>query len=384
LIAYWVIDQENSKYMFQCPAETPTEEILDSRLEDMKRRLKVLSKGLLEASDVVPDSVDDRLFLFKVDFLHRTVKDYLQTPDAQSMLQSWSDDTFNFDWEICNAIGALAKMAPRESFTPSKPIWDYSFTFFLVHASRLDRNPLFRADIASLLEHLQETVEPAFEEHKDILYSSLAYDPDIIESRIPCLRGKCLESDLVILLACACLGVTNFVVEKFTKEPQLCNKVANHVTSLFWSMTRFIERTDPELLLEESGMVMLKLFLDHGADPNRDGHPNSHLNGHSEWRLILEDLGRLGDDAYRKRLNGFEAIKLLLRHGADFEQQCTSLSMAGENEDVKASDLLRKWFDADQFGVLEDIVKWRGSKPQKSQKISKKMRNLKLWISSKK
>jgi len=122
LMAYWVIDQENPKYIFQCPAETPTEEILDSRLENMKRRLKVLSKGLLEASNVVPDSVDDRLFLFKIDFLHRTVKDYLQTPDAQSMLQSWSDDTFNFDWEICNAIGAVAKMAPRESFTPRKPI----------------------------------------------------------------------------------------------------------------------------------------------------------------------------------------------------------------------------------------------------------------------
>jgi hypothetical protein len=95
-------------------------------------------------------------------------------------------------------------------------------------------------------------------------------------------------------------------------------------------------------------------------------------------------LGDVGDDAYRKRLNTFEAIKLLLRHGVDFEQQCTSLSMAGEDEDVKASDLLRKWFDADQFGVLEDIVKQRGSKTKKSQKISKKMRNLKLWISSKK
>jgi len=125
-------------------------------------------------------------------------------------------------------------------------------------------------------------------------------------------------------------------------------------------------------------MVMLKLFLDHGADPN------SHLNGHSEWHLILENLRRLGDDVYRKRLKSFEAIKLLLRYGADFEQQCTSLSMAGEDEDVKASDLLRKWFDADQFGVLENIVKPRGSKTKKSQKISKKMRNLKLWISSKK
>jgi hypothetical protein len=93
LMGYWVIDQENPKYFFQCPAKTPSLEIVNSRLENMRRRLKVFSKGLLEASDVEHDP----LFEFEVVFLHRTVKDYLQSPDAQLMLQSWSDYSFNVD-----------------------------------------------------------------------------------------------------------------------------------------------------------------------------------------------------------------------------------------------------------------------------------------------
>jgi hypothetical protein len=368
LMAYWVIDQENPKYMFQCPAGTPAEEILNSRLENMRRRLKVLSKGLLEAEHTVPEPVDDPLFGFEVGFLHRTVRDYLQTPDAQSMLQSWSDDTFNVDWEICSAIGALAKMAPRESFMPGQPVWSYS-PFFLFHASRVDRNPLFRADMASMLEHLQAALAPAFEEHKDILYRQLK---DMFGEGTT-FKGKGLEPDLVIISACVCFGVLNFVAERFAKEPQLCSRVTNHVNSLFWSAQQNYAEDFLESSQEYSDMLMLELLLAHGVDPN------SGFNGRSEWRLILEELMGKGDDEDRRRL--FEAIKSLLRHGADFEQQCTR---EGENIEVKANELLREWFDADQFGVLEDIVNRRASKTKKSQKISKKMRHLKLWITSKK
>jgi hypothetical protein len=135
---------------------------------------------------------------------------------------------------------------------------------------------------------------------------------------------------------------------------------------------------------EYSGMPMLELLLAHGVDPN------SGLNGQTEWSLILQDLMNETEDIDRRRLKNFEGIKLLLRHGADFEQQWTprrSLKggvSANPKGGVNANELLKKWFDADQFGVLEDIVKRRASKTKKSQTISKKKRHLKLWIVSKK
>jgi len=64
----------------------------------------------------------------------------------------------------------------------------------------------------------------------------------------------------------------------------------------------------------------------------------------------------------------FKAIKLLLRHGADFEQQCTYTSGSGGEMEAKASEMLKEWFDADQFGVLEDIVKRKGEQNQEKPK----------------
>jgi hypothetical protein len=55
-------------------------EEIQSRQEDMRRRLDARCKGLLE---VIHDSSSHNL---KVDFLHRTVRDFLATKDMQVML----------------------------------------------------------------------------------------------------------------------------------------------------------------------------------------------------------------------------------------------------------------------------------------------------------
>lgn len=224
-MAYWVIDQEDPGIFFSS-IQKPTSEILASRMENMRRRLKVLSKGLLEAKSTTALAEDKQLFESKVVFLHRTVKDYLQSPDAQSMLQCWADETFNVHWEICTALGTLAKMTPQEYFIPDRPIWDFAWPYFLRHASSVDKNPAFRTDLMTMLDHLQAAIAPAFEENKDILYKGAPQD--IFR------KGQSLEVDLVIVSACACLGVHNYVNEKFAQDPQLCTRVTNHVSVIVY------------------------------------------------------------------------------------------------------------------------------------------------------
>jgi hypothetical protein len=106
---------------------------------------------------------------------------------------------------------------------------------------------------------------------------------------------------------------------------------------------------------------------------------------------MLEDLIRFsGEDGDRlELLKSFEIIKLLLRFSADFEQQCGTRKF--ENGDsggleitIAASELLRKWYNGDQFAVLEDIVKRRDRKGKKKHGITKKLGHLKLWVASKK
>jgi hypothetical protein len=380
LMAYWVIDQEDPGIFFSSIQKT-TSEVLASRMENMRRRLKVLSKGLLEADSTASREVDEQLFGSKVVFLHRTVKDYLQTPDAQTMLQCWADETFNVHWEICTALGTLAKMTPREYFTPDRPIWEFAFAYFLIHASSVDKYPAFKTDLMSMLDHLQAAIAPAFEENESILYNWASHVEDPLEGTI---KGQSLEVDLVIVSACACLGVTNFVNEKFAQNPQLCTRVTNHVTVLVW-LFRLYSWDGEEFfgLHAESAMAMMKFLLDQGVDPN------SGLNGRTEWRLILEDLIRFREDDEGRRMlsRSFEIIKLLLQSGADFEQECATGHWGSEKRQevtIAANELLREFYDVDQIGVLEDIVIRRDRKGKKKHGITKKFGHLKLWMASKK
>lgn len=393
LMAYWVIDQEDPKYFFDCPVQTPTDETLTSRLDSMTRRLKVLTKGLLDDGcggmgyDPENRYAAHAIFEHQVTFLHRTVKDYLLTPDAQTMLQSWLDDTFNIDWEICCALATLAKMAPSHCFARTEGIWKYSQPFFFWHALKLDGDPLLRENLSSLLNHLQDALHLRFEENQDELVEGFKHNENIS------MGGK-LEADILIVSLCVCVGLVNFISTSFEAQPKLCKRVASHIPTLVWSM-RGINGKDGERFQtqirfrrENEASSMLTLLLNHGVDPN------VNIKGRTEWRYIMEELkgGRRYDHGEERRQRSFEAINLLLKQGANFEQQCTFDAHRASSDDlsgesmytVPASQLLKKWYDVDQFGVLEDIVKRREAKLRKNHGISGKMGKLKLWIASRK
>ena len=409
LMAYWAIDQTTPNYIYQFPIGTPSTEILQSRVESMRRRLKVLSKGLLEvevgsrlkaiskglfeaeesdreSAEGSSKLAEEYLYGSQVYFLHRTVKDYLQTPEAHSMLQSWSDVTFNADWEVCSALGTLAKMTPSTTFTLWNNAIRESTLLFLRHALMADQNPILRADMALLLDHFQTTLAPAVQKNKGTLLGELSS----ISPESAYLKGESLEVDTGILSLCVFAGMFNFVSEKFAKQPTLCERISKQFPTLVWCTHRIQGKADflvPPVDQGYSAMLLLQLLLAQGVDPN------SSFRGKTEWRIILEDL--MGDrQGYlvADRLKSFEAIKLLLHHGADFEQECSTRRSVDSVDSVysaviegKASELLRKWYDADQFAILVDIVKRRESKKTKKKHgISKKMGHLKLWMASKK
>ena len=378
LMAYWVADQENPNYMIQLPVETPPERVLTSRLANMERRLKSLSKGLLETRkkvetyiadsdlDSSPSNYHDLLFGYEVDFLHRTVKDYLRTPDAQLMLQTGLDENFNADLEICTAYAALAKMSPQASFAANGPIWDNPTPAFIITAFKLDQNSLYSAKIADILDDVQRAILPAIRYNKEDLDEAYS---DKVHQKVS------LEPDLIVITACVVIGLLNYVTNKFTEEPQLCLRLANHAPSLLLSAF-YLETFRREvgiLLAVPSAASMLELILSHGVDPN------CGFAGQSEWRLYLE---LLAEDDELRHFGVFDCIKAMLRHGADFKQEC--IVDKESDQKVRADELLKEWFSADQLGVLQDIIRRREKKSRKSHVISKGLRHLQSMIKSKK
>jgi hypothetical protein len=112
LMAYWFLDEK----------DVPTErqplkmQQTTKRHRVAKKRLNASCKGLLEPhfqssayeQDSLPSAV---LFEYRVDFLHRTVRDYLELPTSD--IQHWAPAGFDPHEAICKALYSQIKTAPH-------------------------------------------------------------------------------------------------------------------------------------------------------------------------------------------------------------------------------------------------------------------------------
>ncbi|KAF2662244.1 hypothetical protein K491DRAFT_710188 [Lophiostoma macrostomum CBS 122681] len=113
-IIYWFLDEEEDspRHDISAPVkEIPLDE-LDKRQNEMRIRLNGRCKGLLECSNITWGEED------VVDFLHRTVKDFLMTPEMQRTFASLLNEDFDPYSSICTASLVLLKSTPTILLRP--------------------------------------------------------------------------------------------------------------------------------------------------------------------------------------------------------------------------------------------------------------------------
>jgi hypothetical protein len=112
LMSYWFLDEHD------LPTERQPLKLQQTikRHKDAKKRLIASCKGLLEPHyqrnvfgvDSLPSAI---LFEYRVDFLHRTVRDYLELPGTE--IRHWAPAGFNPHEAICRVIFSQIKTAPQ-------------------------------------------------------------------------------------------------------------------------------------------------------------------------------------------------------------------------------------------------------------------------------
>lgn len=109
-MAYWFLDE----------AEVPAKrepfrmQITTYRHKQVDLKLKSCCKGLLQSRSMPgdrPSLPSGILFDERVDFLHRTVRDYLSLPSTESRMEM--PPNFNVDEAICRSLFAQIKTAPH-------------------------------------------------------------------------------------------------------------------------------------------------------------------------------------------------------------------------------------------------------------------------------
>ena len=135
LMAYWFLGENLPKQRLPLKMQ-PT----IKRHKDANKRLIASCKGLLEPrlrstteeQDSLPSAI---LFVYTVDFLHRTVRDYLLLPTTN--VRQWAEPHFNPNAAICKALYSQIKTAPHGEEYNSH-VWALYQTY-IYHANEIKR-----------------------------------------------------------------------------------------------------------------------------------------------------------------------------------------------------------------------------------------------------
>jgi len=171
LMCYWFIQEDNRDMVSNSRQQSLPKETATMRLTDMAQQLNARSKGLLKANNMQQESFLQLeeyqwLFEFRVDFLHRTVADFLRTPDMQALLTKWSAKSFDVDLEICKSCLETIKITPSEQimFKESSRALSVLHLFFS-HTKLLEESPTFEESNITLVDELVCSLKV----HNDIL-----------------------------------------------------------------------------------------------------------------------------------------------------------------------------------------------------------------------
>jgi hypothetical protein len=80
--------------------------------EKIRKHLNARCKDLIEVHHIKGRGPTINVFWFRIEFLHRTARDFLMTKDMHALLQSRSPARFDANFSLCRVSLALAKAYP--------------------------------------------------------------------------------------------------------------------------------------------------------------------------------------------------------------------------------------------------------------------------------
>ena len=298
-------DDVGNTVNLETTTKTLTMEDIVLRHEDTQRRLNAWCKGLLEvvAYKDEPKSLSDRYFhkilTPKVDFLHRTVRDFLLTKTIQIKLAENLQTGFEPKNRLCIAFHDQMKIldySVRPSlFSSSRDLLED----FLFYAYRYEL--AFGTPQVALIDDLGQFVSK----------------PNHLISQIEYIR-LLVQRKLYL-----------YVTEALSRQGYLPSptRTAMLISIVVPSTTKYFPN--------EYDLTMIKILLEHGATPN-----GTH-NGTTAWTELLLFLRKSSDAGGKYALS---VVDLMLQYGADPDLKVVIGKQKLFQRDAKrASEVYANW-----------------------------------------
>jgi hypothetical protein len=308
LIVYWFLDLEDPNYLANSQVQALSTGTLNARNKQITKRINARCKGLLQIVKQKTLSADP-MWSHVVGFLHRTVRDFFYSPDIQQLLQEWSAELPNTNLEICKAIVATLHGLGVSIYPDADDLSHIAMleASFFHHAAVLEQIPS--------LDELRFAVIDAFISGSKQCSSGLTRYFQGVASVDFCLYcGSHINVEHAVMYRCIRARLTRYIKARLQivkkgpyRNDLLCACISTEAGNVF----------DPGAI----DIEMLRCLLESGIDPN--GALLDHRL--SSWAYFLENLykcPRIQPGSYPEWFGSwYDAIKLLLEHGADLTAQ---------------------------------------------------------------
>ena len=149
-MTYSFLNEEDPDYAIKAQVTPLTETYLNARCKSAERWLNSRCKGLLEVHHRENESL---YFSGEVDFLHRTVRDFLCTGVLSRLFEVTEYEAFDVNLELCKSF--LTQMKSLKSISDDKRIFTKILDSFLLCARRFEQDK--RRAPTELLDSLDQT-----------------------------------------------------------------------------------------------------------------------------------------------------------------------------------------------------------------------------------
>ncbi|KAJ3542099.1 hypothetical protein NM208_g4032 [Fusarium decemcellulare] len=334
LMAYWYMDQDDPNYAYDLEISPVSMVRTQLRHSQMRRRLNACCKGLLEvrfsSSEIGKDmSASSNPFVWRVDFLHRTARDFLMRPETEMLLSRWSQhqdlDTFV---SIRSALLSLLKTVPQDlGVFESEGSVPQLLTLLLVHARAL--NDMLDYETESLLrflDHVNETL---------LTYDQMVGYGICRRTLHETFNGSDygVEDEITFLHVCVRFGLGRYVAKKLEGTVVSCDGITVKLETLL------------PLALNSKESAIVRILLQKGANPN------APWKGGTIWSNFLHDIYKNDESINLSTLREPGIIQDLLEHSADLKEVVTL-----RPELHIAHDVLRRFLSPEQLTVLKPLI----------------------------
>ena len=324
LIMLWFLDesQEDPESAFKEKMKPLSIEQLIYMEDCMTRRLQARCKGLLEVHE---DPQQHRSLRYRVDFLHRTVRDYLLTPEMQKMFKNRLPENFDTHIPFCKALLAQLKTVDLKA----TDVVDSLIEDLMLYSAQIERDDL--SQIPELYRVLDQA-EPIF---------------------LKALGSKAKNAFLSIAVQ---RNLMLYTKDKVEKHPELLHDKKQPLL-----VGALHQPSKPKHEVAIINVDMVRLLFTFGADPNERCEPSRDIGPrHGATTVWTEFLLELLENtlAIENHMALFDILKMFITNGANIEQevQVRTEYVAPRKSTGRAADLYHREISNPVFQTARDII----------------------------